>query len=154
MRLLALGILAAMGASPALGQTSLLPVFATADRVYFVDAASEKALPPLLSIQTLIAIDPPLNGGIGAREMAVSVDCTGNTFTIDGVVSLDPALNPVASAPDANAPAATGGALSAIRDYLCDGKIPAGVSRYASRAEALDAGLRIIAANRADPARQ
>jgi hypothetical protein len=153
MRLPALALLAVSGA-PALAQTSLMPVFATPQRVYFVDTASEKGLPPALSIQTMIAIDPALPGGISAREMTVSVDCTANTFTISGLVSLDAALNQVSTDPEPTAPASIGGAFAALRDYVCDGKIPAGVSRYPSRAEALEAGLRIIAANRADPTRQ
>ena len=153
MRLLALVLLAASGA-PALAQTSLLPLFAMPERVYFVDTSTEKGAAPVRSILTLAVIDPPLSRGISAREMTVSVDCTANTFTITGLVSLDASLKQVSTDPEPTVPAAVGGPYKAIRDYLCDGKTPAGATPYASRAEALDAGLRIIAANRADPARQ
>lgn len=153
MRLLALVLLAASGA-PAFAQTALLPLFAMPERVYFVDTSTEKGVAPSRSILTFAAIDPPLSRGIRAREMTVSVDCTANTFTITGLVSLDAGLNQVSTDPAPTNPAAVGGPYKAIRDYLCDGKTPAGATPYASRAEALAAGLRIIAANKADPARQ
>lgn len=147
-------LLAGLSAAPAWAQTSMLPVFATPERVYFVDTDTEKGSPPALSILTLVAIDPALKGGINAREMTVSVDCTASTFTISGLVSLDRELNQISTDPAPTQPAAIGSAFTAIRDYLCDGKIPAGATRYNNRVEALDAGLRIIAANRTDPARQ
>jgi hypothetical protein len=153
MRLLALALLAGSGA-PALAQTSLMPVFAMPERVYFVDASTEQGAAPTRSVLTFAAIDPPLSRGISAREMTVSVDCTTNTFTISGLVSLDAALKPVSTDPEPTVPAAVGGPYRAVRDYLCEGKTPAGATPYASRAEALAAGLRIIAANRADPTRQ
>ena len=154
MRLMAIALMA-MGLAPgAMAQTSLLPLVATPERVYFVDTDTEKGEPPSLSIRTLVAIDPPLARGISAREMTVSVDCTANTFVITGLVSLDRELKQISTDPDPTNPAAVGGPFKALRDYLCDGKIPAGASRYGSRAEALEVGLRIIAANRTDPARQ
>lgn len=43
MRLMIPALLAAMGAAPALAQTSYLPVFATPERVYFVDTDTKRA---------------------------------------------------------------------------------------------------------------
>jgi len=154
MRLMFPLLLALLGGAPALAQTSYLPVFARPERVYFVDTDTEKGMPPALSIGVLVVIDPPLDGGISAREMTVSVDCTVNTFTIAGLVSLDAALKQVSTDPEPTKPAAVGGAFRAVRDCVCDGKIPAGATRYDSRALALETGFRIIAANRTDPARQ
>lgn len=154
MRFFILTGLAALGAAPALAQTSYLPVFATPERIYFVDTDTEKGMPPALSIRVLLAIDPPLKRGISAREMTVSVNCTANTFTIAALVSLDRELKEVSTDPAPTDPAAVGGPFKGIRDYLCDGKIPAGATRYDSRAAAVETGFRIIAANRTDPARQ
>lgn len=154
MRLMIPALLAAFAGAPALAQTSYLPVFAMPERVYFVDTGTEKGLPPAFSIRVIVAIDPPLKRGISAREMTVSVDCTANTFTISGLVSLDAALNQVSTDPEPTKPAAIGGPFKGIRDYLCDGKIPAGATRYDTRELALAAGFSIITANRTDPARQ
>lgn len=154
MRLMIPALAMVIGAAPALAQTSYLPVFATPERVYFVDTDAEKGTPAGLSIPVLVAIDPPLKRGISAREMTVSVNCTANTFTIAGLVSLDRELKEVSTDPAPTDPAAVGGPFKAIRDYLCDAKIPAGATRYDSRAAAVDTGFRIIAANRTDPARQ
>jgi hypothetical protein len=155
MRFAGIGLLlAGLWTAPAWAQTSFLPVFATPERVYFLDTDTEKGSPPALSILTFVAIDPPLARGISAREMTVSVDCTANTFILTGLVSLDSSLKQVSTDPAPTNPAAIGGAMTAVRDYLCDGKIPVGATRYNTRAEALEAGLRIIAANRTDPARQ
>lgn len=155
MRLMGIGLLVALGIAPgAMAQTSLLTLHALENRVYFVDTDTEKGTPPALSIRTLVVIDPPLDRGISAREMTVSVDCTSNTFTITGLVSLDRELKQVSTDPKPTKPAATSGPFKSIRDYLCDGKIPSAATRYDSQAAALDAGLRIIAANRADPGRQ
>lgn len=154
MRLMIPALLATLCAAPALAQTSYLPVFATPERVYFVDTDTEKGLTPALSIRVLVAIDPPLTRGISAREMTVSVNCTANTFTIAGLVSLDRDLKEVSTDPAPTDPAAIGGPFKGIRDYLCYGKIPAGATRYDSRAAAVETGFGIIAANRNDPARQ
>ncbi len=154
MRLMIPALLAAMGAAPALAQTSYLPVFATVERVYFVDTSTEKGLPLAFSVHVLVAIDPPLKRGISAREMTVSVNCTANTFTITGLVSLDRDRKQVSTDPAPTDPAPAGGPFQGIRDYLCDGKIPAGATRYDTRELALETGFRIIAANRTDPARQ
>ena len=124
------------------------------ERVYFVDTSTERGLPPDFSIRVIVAIDPPLKRGISAREMTVSVNCTANTFTIAGLVSLDAALNQVSADPEPTDPAAVGGPFQGIRDYLCAGKIPAGATRYQTRELALAAGFSIITANRTDPARQ
>ena len=86
--------------------------------------------------------------------MTVSVNCSANTFTMAGLVSLAGVLKPPSTDLASTAPAPVGGPSQGIRDYLCDGKIPAGATRYEMRALALEAGLRIITANRADPARQ
>lgn len=155
MRLLGISLLVAgLSAAPAFAQTSLLPLYATENRVYFVDTDSEKGMPPAASIRTLVVIDPPLERGISAREMTVSVDCTANTFIITGLVSMDAELKQLSTDPKPSAPRDATGPFKALRDYLCDGKIPSGATRYDSRTMALDAGVRIIAANRADPARQ
>ena len=103
------------------------------ERVYFVDTSTERGLPPDFSIRVIVAIDPPLKRGISAREMTVSVNCTANTFTIAGLVSLDAALNQVSADPEPTDPAAVGGPFQGIRDYLCAGKMHA--------SEALEAGL-------------
>lgn len=154
MRFFILTGLAALCAAPALAQTSYLPVFANPERIYFVDTDTKKGMPPALSIRVLVAIDPPLKRGISAREMTVSVNCTANTFTIAGLVSLDRELKEVSTDPAPTDPAAVGGPFKGIRDYLCDGKIPAGATRYDSRAAAVETGFTIVAANRTDPARQ
>jgi hypothetical protein len=144
----------AVGAAPAAAQASYIPVFASPDRVYFVDASSEKGMPPAVSIRVFVAIDPPMARGISAREYTASVDCTANTFTIAGLVSLDGDLNQVSADPEPTKPAAVGGPFTGIRRYVCEGEIPAGASRYGSRAEARAAGLQIIAANRPSPSGQ
>jgi hypothetical protein len=155
MRLTGIGLVITLVTAPgALAQTSFLSLHALEQRVYFVDTDSEKGAPPNLSVRTLVAIDPPLDRGISARDMTVSVDCTANTFTITGLVSLDRELKQVSTDPEPTKPAAATGPFKAIRDYLCEGKIPSGASRYDTRGLALDAGLRIIAANRANPERQ
>lgn len=153
MRLMIPALLATLSAAPALAQTSYLPVFATPERVYFLDTATEKGMPPALSIRVLVAIDPPLKRGISAREMTVSVNCTANTFTIAGLVSLDRDLKEVSTDPAPTDPAPVGGPFQGIRDYLCDGKIPAGATRYDTRELALETGFGIIAANRTDRSR-
>lgn len=147
-------MLAAGGAAPALAQVSYLTVHASPGRVYFVETSSEMGLPPALSINAFVVIDPPLDRGISARTYTVSIDCVANTFTIAGLVSLDGELKQVSADPEPTKPAAVGGALGAIRNYLCDGKIPAGASRYGSLAEAQAAGLAINSANRAAQAGQ
>ena len=97
MRLMFALLVALLSGAPALAQTSYLSVFATPERVYFVDTGTKKELPPSFSILVLVAIDPPLARGISAREMTVSVNCTANTFTIAGLVSLDRALKQVST---------------------------------------------------------
>jgi hypothetical protein len=154
MRFLILAAIAMHFVPAAMAQTSLLTLHALENRVYFVNTDSEKGMPPALSVRTFVVIDPPLDRGISARDITVSVDCTANTFTITGLVSLDRELKQVSTDPEPTKPAAATGPFKTIRDYLCDGNIPAGATRYDSQAAALDAGLRIIAANRADPARQ
>lgn len=147
-------MLAAVGAAPALAEVSYLPLYASPGRVYFVETSSEKGLPPALSISAFVVIDPPLDRGISARTYTVSIDCMANTFTIAGLVSLDGELKQVSTDPEPTKPAAVGGAFGAIRNYLCDGKIPAGASRYGSLAQAQTAGLAINSANRAVQAGQ
>lgn len=140
--------LALVCAGEAAAQTSYVAVWAMPERVYFVDSDSEKGSPPLVSIRTVVAIDPPLARGVAAREMTVSVDCAADTFTISGLVSLDGSLNPISRDDDPTTPAKVGGPYIGIRDYLCDGKIPSPTVRYATKPEAITRGWQIIAANR------
>jgi hypothetical protein len=147
-------VLAAGAAAPALAEVSYLVLYASPGRVYFVETGSEKGLPPALSINAFVVIDPPTDRGIGARTYTVSIDCAANTFTIAGLVSLDRELKQLSTDPEPTQPAAVGGAFGAIRNYLCDGKIPAGASRYGSLAEAQTAGLAINSANRSAGAGQ
>ena len=86
--------------------------------------------------------------------MAVSVNCAANRFTMAGLVAADAAFKQVSTDPAPTDPAPVGGPFQGIRDHLCDGKSPAGATRYENRALALAAGFRIITSNRNDPARQ
>ena len=139
-------------ASPASAQP-LIPFFAMKERVYFLETATRAGSAQVPSISVFVTIDPPM-GRFAARSMTFTVDCAANQFTLADIVSYNAALETLKSAPTPSAPSPVAGAFVPAKDYLCSAKIPANASAYAGRAEAHEAGMLIIKANREDPQRQ